>query len=198
MMINTLSRRRFVPLALAGILLLVASVMVPVPADATLTTYTYTGNTFTSTSGTFPDPPGIGNYLTIQFTMDPPFYTIPNFTMTCGPVTLSESTSSAISVYATVFATDSNGLPTEWTIQVDSQNNGYSFGSVSPGVTGYPTDSVRYWDSNAGVLVFHSVETSGTWQAVPASTVPLPPSALLLGAGLIQLAWYRRRNRLEK
>lgn len=30
------------------------------------------------------------------------------------------------------------------------------------------------------------------------SVVPLPPTALLLGSGLIPLVWWRRRNRLEK
>jgi DNA-binding transcriptional regulator of glucitol operon len=50
------------------------------------------------------------------------------------------------------------------------------------------------------IVEFADWDSSADWYTVElnSSQVPLPPAALLFGAGLIPLAWYRRRNLLGK
>jgi hypothetical protein len=63
-----------------------------------------------------------------------------------------------------------------------------------------PTDLWVYWFFGTPVagtdLVNQTGFSSVAWEYEKVSAVPLPPSAFLFGAGLIGLAWARRKKRL--
>jgi hypothetical protein len=67
------------------------------------------------------------------------------------------------------------------------QSSGGSGVGYLPG-TRISSDSGEHW----------LVETNPMAMKVEATTVPLPPAVALLGAGLIPLVWFRRRNLLGK
>jgi hypothetical protein len=171
--------RRCRPLILMGILLLIASVMLPGAACATLYEVT-----FTWLSDTSPLPSTGGGEFRITFdpnassvtTGDVQFLDLHTFTsyVTLGKFSYDPSTSNG-----KLAVTDAVQIMDNYFIHFSS--------------TGWKTGN-PVWDS-VSLVQFPSTDTvyatSGT---ISAATVPLPSSLVLLGSGLIPLAWARRRR----
>jgi hypothetical protein len=216
---NSIVRRINASTPMVLLLLMLMLLTMHRPALATL--YTYTSPILANSLGLpFPSPPAIGDSLTIQFTYngaipaDPTGSTdlsptIP-FTMTCGAVTLSSSTGGMpTSLY--IFSVTPGGLPSAWYISINmpyliGASSDYSMLSAfytGPMPTPVPhaidIDSVEFnYEPPLSGLCWLWQENRthpGVWTASP---VPVPTTMLLLGSGLIPLAWVRRKNRLGK
>lgn len=200
---KSLVQRLGTPTLFIGLILMISTLIFPGTAAATL--YTYTGPVFTDSYGTFPTTPAIGDSITVQFSYDGPLQPSENvlgvpFIMTCGGLVMDlPDNGTATGGELFIYAVTSGGLPSVWAIAGEVNTTPYDLYSMH--ATWYPGDyegdgvghtfgTETYADAGAS-----ETGTEGVWTA---SQVPLPPTALLFGSGLIPLAWARRRKRWGK
>jgi hypothetical protein len=203
------------------VLLALISVVLHVPADATI--YSYVGPEFNRSdwSSIYPGLPAtIGDHITFQFTYDA---ALPVGSEDYYGEELPASTPWSITAGSIVMSSD---MPTRHSgIYVNSIDGvtisswmayfvtGWSDGSVVEMVqisTGWSEvrqsgeDSVAMWtvnweeDPRWQVAVAFPPASAGSWTSAQALPVPGPTTVLLLGSGLIPLAWARRKKRLGK
>lgn len=205
MMKNFYIRRSTVTNLASALLFVLALLASHIPAAAT--TYTYTGNLFDyeMPGSVWPATPAIGNTIQFSFTYDGDLSTALNtnlagtpalldWTMTCGDVCVVGASTSAVT-HAFYIQSLAAGVPSEWYIRLYSGTESDArYMLQTYYVSGVPSD-VAWFNSGTGVILAVGSNTSkaGDWTAVP-----LPSSAFLLGAGLIPLAWARRKRRLGK
>jgi hypothetical protein len=177
-----------------------------VPVHATPMLYTYTSPTLTEYDShggtTFPEEPALGSFVTVQFTYpdelppDGPTQ-IDAFTISCGDLTA--TTPIALTL---VWRDLPSTVPTRWTFEA------YAFIALPSQYPFFKLGTGRYGNdptNTTGVGVSYVTESTdhyarlfvdspdiGLWTVTP---VPVPAAVLLLGSGLIPLAWFRRRNR---
>jgi hypothetical protein len=177
-------------------IVMLTSLTMLTPAYATL--YTFTSPAFTDISpSNSPAPPGIGigDVLTISFTYDGALPTkqggtgwLANFVMSAGKVTLAAADGTG--GFADIYAVDPvTGVPSFWDFNIVEA--GYTLFSrfrPEPPTVGYGW--AAYGVGNDRVYVGYYGHP-GVWVATP-----LPGTLLLLGSGLIPLAWARRKKRL--
>lgn len=174
------------------------------PAGATLMEYNYTGQVFTEGTGTFPPSPAIGTHITIRFLYDGPlpseytsiddydFIEISEFSISCGD--LQKSCTSGC-----IYGTTPEGLPQAWCfssyiIYYSIYDIYHMSSSTMSDFFSPPVGDWVYW-SYYNYPYMESASRGipdgfGTWSA--SAVVPLPPTALLLGSGLLGLAGWRR------
>ncbi len=185
--------------ALVALLLLAGTALIPpAPAAASPMLYTYTGLDWTNSFGSGYVPSPAGSNLTIQFTYDGPLpgtYSdltlTTNFTMTSGGITLNswEHQSGNLSI---MIAAIGGSLPTRWYFNINDVGGGtgYAMNAGYPEAFDSATTDLYYYATNNQTFQSSSITSfQGTWTAV---AVPLPPSVLLLGSGLLGLAGWRR------
>jgi hypothetical protein len=184
-----------------GILLLIASAMVPGPAGATLYEYTYTGPEFDEFLGGYPHP-AIGTHVIVKFSIDGLLTgptTISNFIIMSPP---SVCQSSQANVIISRIEEVQDGLPTQWNFIVDcSDVTEYQYMRIDTygSKEGTVWDSIVIEDPSIGVGFVKAQYRDGVLPAGRGWTVvPAPCAALLLGSGLIPLAWFRCRKRFRK
>lgn len=213
---------RRTPIVIVAFLALLLAI--PVAATATMHTYTYTGNDLPGTYYDFPSPypDGLPRHFSITFNYDgdllaphaynttvfpgtgvPTGYTTLDFTMSDGVTTLSSS-SAQMSQFV-VWSVDSNGLPSEWWVELYGPlpsplvDGGLSTRFYSVSQTGYAGEmSWQYtyhstgnwltggpWNEQTGVATGQN--NPGTWSRteVPSGAVPEPGIILLLASGLL-------------
>jgi hypothetical protein len=145
--------------------------------------------------------------LSIQFTYDGPLpvgqdlaAAVP-FTMTSGAVTLTSGLPGLSGRRLLFYALSADGAPSQFEIAIkeDFTDNAPAYTMVSTTVdqgTGGPLDSLtRMYYFDGGIELAYRWGKEGVWTQ---SAVPLPATVLLLGSGLIPLAWARRKKRLGK
>jgi hypothetical protein len=189
----------------------------PMPAAATV--YTYTSPSFNSSDWSYhPSWELVGLDLTIQFAYAGILPTLGGylpdgvpFSITSGQLTMSGLTSMSQDAYIYIGAVSSSGAPESWQIFLVPayQHPTYTWldgywgdvrGSAVPFVWSLAAVS---WGPDPATPFMRSMYVGvdpGTWamSAGPAGPVPLPATVLLLGSGLIPLAWARRKKRLGK
>jgi hypothetical protein len=193
------------------LLFLLAATLSLSPARADLITYTYTSSEFTRYFNSFQSyQPPAGSSLSISFVHDGPLpvgqTTITSFTLSCGELQYNAPGPDVALSSGYVVVPEGGGGFVEWRFDI-----------LAAPYPNYP-----YWQF--GALTVPSSASTGTWythdfaiyrlpgghdpfarllidygaQPPAWTSVPVPSAVLLLGSGLIPLAWFRRRNRLGR
>jgi len=215
---NLNTRRSTKTYLAATLLLMLFAFTLPYPAAAT--TYTYTGNPFTTTipGSVWPATPAIGSNLTMSFTYTGDLSAVLNtelvgtagltdFTMTTGQVTKTLASPSQ-QIQLVVFALDASGLPDGWYMnnaQSSTTRPDFYLYSFAHYGNNQSSDGVQYYPASGGIPGYQGLGawsfnytmngTHGVWSTSatpPTPEVPLPPSAFLLGSGLLGLVGFRR------
>jgi hypothetical protein len=161
-----------------------------VPASAALMLYTYTGSKFATGSGTFPATPAIGDHLIVSFVADdsiPLPWASVEVTITCGSLTLTGASGPLHAM--------AGGLPFTWDFGLQSSQTLPYYQLIAQGTSGSVYDEIQYNTGSSATSASLVSNAAGVWTESP---VPCPPAVLLLGSGLIPLAWARRRKLWRK
>lgn len=181
-----------------SLLFMLTSMTIPNPAVATL--YTYTSQQFGAIHGpSFPATPAIGDSFTVRFNYDGVLPTVltdmlslVSFTMTSGEVELA-SGDPGVSAWFKIKA--AAAVPTAWEISIIGMHPGFEIATWRGGYGGPVFETVMFHRVTGELDTWTAAGGVGTWTL---AVVPVPPTMLLLGTGLIPLAWARRKRRLGK
>jgi hypothetical protein len=190
-------------------LVLLIMLFIPLTSHAASYDYSYTAPAFTTINSWSGIPsslfPGIGDKLTIQFTLQEPLaqalvsnsylFGITQVTMTAGSISLTNPTSYMSWSNMTL---GSDGLPTIWSMLLSTQTDigvpYYTLSSSNNSTSFLYNAGSENYANNYGIYVNLS---SGTWSVSEQhASVPLPATMILFGSGLIGLV--RFKNKIKK